>query len=113
MERVTVDGDETTALRPTGETRVACGWCGHPTAPGTCGYCGRDPSRPYLQRGIPVVHVPMPKAGRPGLDDATIRARLREATEILGPDATVQEIAEQLGVDPRTVRRWKVAVDGR
>jgi primosomal protein N' len=110
MERITVDGDETTALRPTGETR--CGWCGHVTAPERCRYCGRDPLLPYRQRGVqpPAIEV---KPGRPGLDEAVLRRRLADARQLLGPTATVEELAEQLDVSPRTARRWLERVDGR
>ncbi len=113
MERITIDGDETTALRPTGETRVECGWCGHPTLEGTCSYCGRDPLVPYTQRGPPPTRLPAPEAGRPSLEERRGRNRLSMAAEELGPGATVERTAEYLGVSPRTVRRWKAAVDGR
>jgi hypothetical protein len=110
VERLTIDGDETTALRPVGETR--CGWCGHTTTPARCGYCGRDPATPYRHRGeeLPVVE---PAKGRPGLDNDDIRRRLAGALDALGPHATVESLAELLDVSPRTVRRWKNAVDGR
>ena len=89
--------------------RVACGWCGHATAPAECGYCGRDPRLPYLQRGI---RVPLMESheGRPPLDEADVRARYVAAVETIertGRQATVEAIAEQLDRSPRTIRDWR------
>ena len=90
--------------------RIACGWCGHPTLPGRCGYCGRDPELPYRQRGreAPVVsdHV----EGRPPLSERDIRERYDAARRDLrsrGVEATVEALAEALDRSPRTVREWK------
>lgn len=107
FERVTADGDETTMLRPTGETR-SCGWCGHPTRTDPCGACGHeDPDRPWRQRGQEPPVVRTDATGRPGLDARAIRKRLSDARTAIGPDATAAEIAEHLDVSVRTLGRWQ------
>jgi hypothetical protein len=82
---------------------IACGWCGHATANlDRCTSCGHeDPARPHRQRGSepPVVD------GR--IDPTDVRKRLAEATRTLGGNPTIEALAEQLGVSPRTVRRWR------
>ena len=82
---------------------IACGWCGLATAnPDRCTSCGHeDPSRPWLQRG----QSPPTIDGR--TDPTTIRRRLAEATRALGGSPTIEALAEELGVSPRTVRRWR------
>jgi len=79
---------------------IVCGWCAHLTNPEACGSCGRDPSLPWSQRGLPP-----PGESDARRDDA--RRRLAEARRSLGPDATAERIAELVGVSPRTVRRWQ------
>lgn len=79
-----------------------CGWCGHPTATDPCSSCGHiDPDRPWIQRG----QVP------PVVDDAERHRRLlAEARDTLrreGVEPTIERLAEQLDVSPRTVRRWR------
>lgn len=93
-------------------TRIACGWCGHATEPSRCGYCGRDPALPYLHRGETPQILNDPEAGRPVLNERQIGHRLAAAVAELGPGATVERLADFLGVSPRTVRRWKKAIDG-
>jgi hypothetical protein len=89
---------------------IVCGWCGKATIPaGRCMTCGHaDPSLPYEQRGqivpsVAVAHDP----GRPTLDPAEIRHRLAEARTSLGGHPTVEALAGELDVSPRTVRRWQ------
>jgi hypothetical protein len=86
---------------------IACGWCGKATRDGPrCGVCGHiDPRRPWEQRGEPVP-VTETHDGRPVLTPAEMRRRLG----VLGPAATVDQIAEHFDVDPRTVRRWRAKV---
>lgn len=76
---------------------IVCGWCGKDTAnEDRCTSCGHiEPTRPFVQRGEPV-----PRAD-------VRRRRLAEAAAALGPDATIERIAEFLEVDARTVRRWR------
>lgn len=110
MERLTVDGEETTALRPSGDTRIECGWCGSPTKPERCSSCGRAPEQPWIQRGQEAPRIPT-KAGRPGLDEKTVRSLWAQAKRELaaeGRPATLDAIAEKLDRDPRTVREWRV-----
>jgi hypothetical protein len=53
---------------------------------------------PWLQRGQ------QPQA----FDAVEVnRRRLAEAVAAVGRDATVEQLAEYLDVDPRTVRRWR------
>ena len=113
MERLTVDGDETTALIPTGETRtVLCGWCGSPTRSDPCGHCGHaDPGRPWIHRGQDAPTVRTDAVGRPVLDAAAIRKRLAEARQSLGPNATAAELAEHLDISVRTFGRWQKLAD--
>lgn len=81
---------------------IRCGWCGNPTAGDPCSACGHeDPVRPWYQRG-----QEPPKVAK--ADEARKRlAAARHAIESEGRKATVDALAEQLGVDPRTVRRWR------
>ena len=81
---------------------IACGWCGQSTTPGPrCAQCGRDPALPYVQRGLEP--TPADKYARE-------RRLLAEAERDLGHDATAERLAERLGVDARTVRRWQANV---
>lgn len=95
---------------------IRCGWCGQATNPGRCGACGRDPEVPWFQRGMGAPAVSVEAPGRPALDVADVRHRLAEAkAEIAaaGRRVTVEALADVLDVSPRTVRRWREAVDGR
>lgn len=94
-------------------TRITCGWCGRAAEPSRCGYCGRDPGLPYVQRGVAPPAVVSKDVGRPALNEHRIAQKLAVAVEEIGPDATVEQIAELIGVSPRTIRRWKKAIDGR
>lgn len=79
---------------------IRCGWCGKPTANrDRCTSCGHiDPERPFIQRGDPV----------PTYNASDVnRKRLADAQAELGPDATIERLAEHLDVSPRTVRRWR------
>lgn len=90
--------------------RIACGWCGHPTTPAACLYCGRDPSLPWVQRGQAPPVVPEHAEGRPALDERDVRRRYEEARDALvaeGREPTVEAIAERLDRSPRTVREWR------
>jgi len=82
-------------------TRIACGWCGASTEVKPCSSCGRDPELAHAQRGRPA----------PALDDqASIARRLADARHRLsagGRAITVERLAEELDVSPRTVRRWQ------
>lgn len=78
---------------------IVCGWCAAITGPMTCQACGRDPVVPWVQRG----QEPRSEAQAKRLD---ISRRLTEARRALGPGATVDAIAELVGVSSRTVRRW-------
>ncbi len=87
---------------------IVCGWCARPASGDRCAACGHaDPARPWLQRGQQPPEAP-PAAGRPSLSDAEIRRRL-DAARAAGA-ATVEQAAEAIGVDPRTVRRWRARV---
>lgn len=92
---------------------IACGWCGHATEPELCGYCGRDPTLPYVHRGTEPVQVGARTKGRPGLTQREIARRLDDAAQQLGRDATTEQIAELLGISTKTVRRWKTAIGVR
>ncbi len=88
---------------------ILCGWCGRATRPDQCVLCGRDPAVPYRQRGTepPVVDA---QDGRPPLRPAEVSRRLaaaRQALAAAGRPITVEALAEQLDVSPRTVRRWR------
>lgn len=91
--------------------RIVCGWCAHATPPDACDRCGRDPALPWLQRGqwpprADGSHAP----GRPPADPRDIRRRYDEARAYLeahGRTPTVDAVAEQLDVSPRTVREWR------
>lgn len=86
---------------------IVCGWCGAGTEAGACRSCGRDPAVPWLQRGQ------TPQA----FDAATERvkeqqsrlAAARRALTDAGVAITNAALAEELGVDERTVRRWMSA----
>jgi hypothetical protein len=91
-------------------TRIACGWCGHPTPAGRCLYCGRDPVLPWFQRGREAPVLPEHESGRPTLDERDIRRRYQEACDALvaaGREPTVEAIAERLDRSPRTIREWR------
>lgn len=85
---------------------IVCGWCSSATAPGLCSTCGRDPALPWLQRGSEPPDVKEQPAGRPRLDPAQIKHRLRLALKEL-PEATNAELAEHLGIGETTVRNWR------
>ena len=90
--------------------RIACGWCGHATRPEACLYCGRDPSQPWVQRGLEPPVIAEHEAGRPALDERDIRERYEHARDALvaeGKDATVEAIAERMDRSPRTVREYR------
>lgn len=78
---------------------IVCGWCAALTGPALCVACGRDPVLPWTQRG----QVPPTEAEAKRID---ARRRMAEARRQLGFDATAEQIAEAIGVSPRTVRRW-------
>lgn len=80
---------------------ILCGWCSEPTKDGErCDHCRHiDPTRPYTQRGLPVPDASEAKLRRLARAEADIRAA--------GEVVTVERLAERLGVDPRTVRRWR------
>ncbi len=84
---------------------IACGWCGQSTTPGPrCAQCGRDPALPWLQRGQ-----------EPPIADLYARERrlLVEAERDLrqqGLEPTAELLAERIGRDVRTVRRWQANV---
>lgn len=82
---------------------IRCGWCGGPTAShDRCTSCGHEaPERPWIQRGQEAPAV----SGR--VDATDVRRRLAEATRALGGSPSIEALAEQLGVSPRTVRRWR------
>lgn len=92
-------------------TRVVCGWCGHPTPPGRCEYCGREAAIPWLQRGMATPAADHDGGqGRPALDGRDVRQAYDEAVSALvnsGHEATIDAIAEKLDRSPRTVRAWK------
>lgn len=79
-------------------TRIVCGFCASVTdGSEPCVNCRHDPLLPYAQRGA----APVPA-------DASLR--LSAATRALGATATTEQLAEHLGVEPRTVRRWRADV---
>lgn len=92
---------------------IRCGWCDHPTPPDEdCHACGHeDPARPWIQRGRQAPTVRTDAVGRPVLDAGAIRRRLRDARAALGPEATREALAEQLGVSVRTLGRWQKVAD--
>lgn len=92
---------------------IRCGWCDHPTPAGEdCHACGHeDPARPWVQRGKEPPTVRTDAVGRPTLDTQAIRRRLRDARAALGPEATREALAEQLGVSVRTLGRWQKVAD--
>jgi hypothetical protein len=79
--------------------RIVCGFCAAATDDGgPCVNCRHDPVVPYIQRGQePLRAIPA-------------QVRLAEAERAVGRDATVEQLAEYLSVDPRTVRRWRADV---
>ena len=85
---------------------IVCGWCRRPTrAEARCGACGhREPRLPWLQRAQEAPEAPEPSAGRPRLTDAEVRRRLASVS------GTVEQQAEALGVDARTIRRYRAQV---
>jgi hypothetical protein len=95
--------------------RVVCGWCHHPTPPGSCDYCGRAAAVPWIQRGQAVPAADHDAGqGRPSLDAVEVRRLLDGATSELlaeGRTATVESIAEKLDRSPRTVREWRRRFD--
>jgi len=78
---------------------ILCGWCSALTDPFVCGSCGRNPVIPWTQRG----QLPPTEYEAKRID---ARRRLSEARRALGPEATLDAIAEHLNVSSRTVRRW-------
>jgi len=79
-------------------TRIVCGFCSAVTDDGEpCVNCRHDPVIPYTQRGA-----------EPVVADASLR--LSEAVRALGATATTEQLADYLGVEPRTVRRWRADV---
>jgi len=89
---------------------VICGWCGHSTKGDPCASCGHeDPGRPWRQRGQEPPRAP-DGTGRQPLDRRAVIARLNAAKRALteaGKPLTVDALAEQLDISPRTVRRWR------
>lgn len=85
---------------------IECGWCGHPTQPGPCSYCGRPAQLPWWQRGQEPPTVES-STGRPTLEVTEVRRRLADARQALGQHATNAAIAEHLGIAESTVRRWR------
>ncbi len=88
---------------------ILCGWCGRATPPECCSSCGRDPAVPHVQRGL-VPPLADAHEGRPSLAPAEASRRLAAARDALinaGRAVTVETLAEQLDVSPRTVRRWR------
>ena len=90
---------------------IRCGWCGGATRDEiTCDMCGRDPVKPYRQRGKWPPQIETPERGRPHLDVREARKRIESAEYQLrqqGRAVTTEAVAELLGVDPRTIRRWR------
>ena len=79
---------------------IRCGWCRRATSDeAVCGSCGHpSPRQPWEQRGLQP----------PEIDEHT--ERLRDAQAELrrqGRPVTVEALAEHLGVDARTVQRWR------
>lgn len=92
-------------------SKLVCGWCGQVTVDkAECDACGRDPRKPYRQRGIWPPTFETPERGRPVLDLRAAHRRVAEAERNLreaGRPVTVEAIAEFLDVTPRTIRRWR------
>lgn len=90
---------------------IVCGWCGQSTLPESCSSCGRDPALPWHQRAQEPPQAEHREAGRPPLDPGQIKQKLRIARKELGADATDADLAELLGVSPRTLDRWQKVAD--
>lgn len=80
---------------------IVCGWCHAETQPARCSLCGRDPALPWVQRGQ-----------EPPTVTAADRNRIRmvrTSADLVaeGLEPTIERLADRLGVDPRTVRRWR------
>lgn len=86
---------------------IVCGWCGHPTKPETCETCGRDPVVPWEQRGLAAPKFD-PAAERAKEQAARLTAARRALIEA-GAKITNAALAEAIGVDEKTVRRWMSA----
>lgn len=80
---------------------IECGWCGGETKPGRCSACGREPIVPWTQRGL------MPPAVTSSSRNRRLLAEAEKALREEGREPTVDRVAEHLGIDPRTVRRWR------
>jgi methylphosphotriester-DNA--protein-cysteine methyltransferase len=80
---------------------IVCGWCHSDTAPGRCSPSGREPALPWLQRATEPPVVTEAERHRRLLTDATAALRAE------GADPTTERLAEHLGIDPRTIRRWR------
>lgn len=77
---------------------IACGWCGAGTESDRCSNCGRDPEQAYTQRNrTPLVFN----------DHSRRLADARKRLTASGRAITVDRLAEEIGVDARTVRRWQ------
>ena len=84
---------------------IVCGWCGAATPEDRCPACGHeDPARPWIQRGDIPPEV-IRTGGRPPLVERDIRRRYAEAKR--SGAVTVEQLAEQLDVSPRTLRDWR------
>lgn len=83
---------------------IRCGWCGAGTAHGHCEACGRDPVIPWEQRGLRPPEFD-PEAEKTAEQQALLAGARRALTEA-GEKVTNAALAEQLGIDERTVRRW-------
>lgn len=82
---------------------LICGWCGEDTIADPCSECGHeDPGKPWVQR-----NVPQPT----GNGNQRRLSRARKAIESRGERATIEALAEELQVSPRTVRRWREMAD--
>jgi len=93
-----------------------CGWCGAMTSIEQCSSCQRDPALPYLQRATKPPLVRTDARGRPGLTVHEVRRRLATAAAQLAEEhrsATVDALATQLDVSPKTIRRWRQMVAGK
>lgn len=90
---------------------IRCGWCGQRTSNlVVCESCGRDPEKPYRQRGVWPPQIETPERGRPHLDHRAARRRVADAEHDIaasGRAVTTEAIAEHLGVSVKTVRRWR------
>ena len=77
---------------------MICGWCGNASAGDPCTSCGHeDPDRPWRQRNVPP----------PIKSPARRLTAARRVIEADGRKATIEAMAEELGVSSRTVRRWR------